>query len=144
MRGEWTSIMSWYVYFTQKAELLNSLNCQNYPKANKYISLFPSKSQKEGEESDEDETMASPEAEGALETSRKREELRNAIREAMQADKLEQEPELHLTDREKAPNHSANLEPVGNDGVEQKRKRKDSKKVEKARGGVDEDAFFEV
>lgn len=89
--------------------------------------------------------MASPEAEGALETSRRREGLRNTIREAMQTGQMESEPELHLSDRVKTPQSTAVLESNASRSVPQnKKKAKDTATVKQHHRGVGNDAFFEV
>jgi hypothetical protein len=89
--------------------------------------------------------MASPEAEGALETSRRREDLRNTIREAMQAGQMDSEPELHLADRVKTPKSTAVLESNASQSASRSKKKvKDAETVERQHRGVGNDAFFEV
>lgn len=75
----------------------------HYPKTSKYISLFPPSANTEGEGSEpeeEEESQQDPiEKDETDITSKKRQELREAIQEAMDAGKISVQPEVDLVDR---------------------------------------------
>ena len=63
----------------------------------------------------------------------------------MQAGQMESEPELHLTDRVKAPKSAVVLESNASQSTSRnKKKAKDTATVEQQHKGVGNDAFFEV
>ncbi|KAF7980126.1 hypothetical protein HWV62_39553 [Athelia sp. TMB] len=110
----------------------------HYPKANKYISLFPPEARQE--------SSAAPSAStsDAGKTEAKREEIRTWIRQRMQAGELDTEPELHL-DIKNTTGKKAQIEWVSqSESVPVKQvKRQQVKTAERPEnGGVETDAFF--
>ncbi|KAF7983031.1 hypothetical protein HWV62_24680 [Athelia sp. TMB] len=110
----------------------------HYPKANKYISLFPPEARQE--------SSAAPSAStsDAGKTEAKREEIRTWIRQRMQAGELDTEPELHL-DIKNTTGKKAQIEWVSqSESVPVKEiKCQQVKTAERPEnGGVETDAFF--
>ncbi|KZP18414.1 hypothetical protein FIBSPDRAFT_687358, partial [Athelia psychrophila] len=104
----------------------------HYPKAKKYISLFPPEKRQEGSE-------ASSSTADAGKTDAQREEVRTWIRQRMQDGELDAEPELHLD----AKNTADTGKKAQTEWVSQSERGsvKTAKKKPES-GGVEGDAFF--
>lgn len=75
---------------------------QHYPKASKYISLYPPSSTADGNEDSGDDGVKKPRIEsneGAAITTAKRQELRESIRLAMNSGQILPQPEIDLANR---------------------------------------------
>ncbi|KZP13015.1 hypothetical protein FIBSPDRAFT_754181 [Athelia psychrophila] len=114
----------------------------HYPKAKKYISLFPPEKRQEGSE-------ASSSTADAGKTDAQREEVRTWIRQRMQDGELDAEPELHLDAKntadtgKKAQTEWVSPSELGSVKTAKKVKSKVEKPAEKPEsGGVEGDAFF--
>ncbi len=132
----------------QVGELRVDLNyVLHYPKAKKYISLFPPEARKGGDgEGGNDEEMDEDEEKGKAETDRQREEIRTWVREQMETGALSSEPEVEIGKSEggTGPSMAKLSHPPSLPGHAQKHADSGKSKLSSkaAKGGVADDEFF--